>query len=597
MKACGLQASKMSEGKLFHSKHRVLRRKGREKSFLINLVFLTLVVYIFQNFRFQFPGRLNAQGEVGSSVQQGGRHLLWTSNQTTLNESKKTCNPPSIQEFPNDVFTDEQRSYGAVILHIIGAVYMFLALAFVCDDYFVASLDKICEHLDLTEDVAGATFMAAGSSAPELFTSVIGVFVAHGDIGSGTIIGSAVFNILVILSLVGVCAGQAVKLTRWPLFRDSISYTLAVAALIVVMYDGHIAWYESVCLLLMYIFYCLLMKFNKTILDFISKQSAEKEKRKPKRADEDGFLNIKSVPDYSQGTEEINLYNRRERRLTWREVGMMIMLTEKFTPASRFRAAGLIVKLRKEEFKGNSNEESNHERASCIIIESEAENNSDDDGDQREVGEVFASPRGSIFKVIYWYISLPIIALLHFTIPDCKTPRWERWFMMTFLVSVLWIAIFSYVMVWMVTIIGYTFGIPDVIMGITFLAAGTSIPDAIASLIVARQGQGDMAVSNSIGSNVFDILIGLAVPWLIKTTMYHPGSTVSVNSRGLVYSVMLLFASVVITVLSIHLNKWKLDRKVGFFLLIMYFIFITFSCLIEFNIFGFVNLPTCKVNR
>lgn len=39
-----------------------------------------------------------------------------------------------------------------------------------------------------------------------------------------------------------------------------------------------------------------------------------------------------------------------------------------------------------------------------------------------------------------------------------------------------------------VTIIGYTLGIPDVIMGITFLAAGTSVPDCIASLIVARQG-------------------------------------------------------------------------------------------------------------
>lgn len=39
-----------------------------------------------------------------------------------------------------------------------------------------------------------------------------------------------------------------------------------------------------------------------------------------------------------------------------------------------------------------------------------------------------------------------------------------------------------------VTIIGYTFGIPDVIMGITFLAAGTSVPDCMASLIVARQG-------------------------------------------------------------------------------------------------------------
>lgn len=36
--------------------------------------------------------------------------------------------------------------------------------------------------------------------------------------------------------------------------------------------------------------------------------------------------------------------------------------------------------------------------------------------------------------------------------------------------------------------IGYTLGIPDVIMGITFLAAGTSVPDCMASLIVARQG-------------------------------------------------------------------------------------------------------------
>lgn len=40
-----------------------------------------------------------------------------------------------------------------------------------------------------------------------------------------------------------------------------------------------------------------------------------------------------------------------------------------------------------------------------------------------------------------------------------------------------------------VTIVGYTLGIPDVIMGITFLAAGTSVPDCIASLIVARQGK------------------------------------------------------------------------------------------------------------
>ena len=46
-------------------------------------------------------------------------------------------------------------------------------------------------------------------------------------------------------------------------------------------------------------------------------------------------------------------------------------------------------------------------------------------------------------------------------------------------------------------------------MGLTFLAAGTSIPDLFTSVIVARKGFGDMAVSSSVGSNIFDVTVGL----------------------------------------------------------------------------------------
>ncbi|KAK7815794.1 hypothetical protein U0070_025254 [Myodes glareolus] len=93
-------------------------------------------------------------------------------------------------------------------IDVVPAMYMFYALAIVCDDFFVPSLEKICERLHLSEDVAGATFMAAGSSAPELFTSVIGVFITKGDVGVGTIVGSAVFNILCIIGVCGLFAGQ-----------------------------------------------------------------------------------------------------------------------------------------------------------------------------------------------------------------------------------------------------------------------------------------------------------------------------------------------------------------------------------------------------
>lgn len=48
-------------------------------------------------------------------------------------------------------------------------------------------------------------------------------------------------------------------------------------------------------------------------------------------------------------------------------------------------------------------------------------------------------------------------------------------------------------------------------MGLTILAAGTSIPDLITSVIVARKGLGDMAVSSSVGSNIFDITVGYVI--------------------------------------------------------------------------------------
>ena len=54
-------------------------------------------------------------------------------------------------------------------------------------------------------------------------------------------------------------------------------------------------------------------------------------------------------------------------------------------------------------------------------------------------------------------------------------------------------------------------------MAVTFIAAGTSIPDAYTSIVVVKEGMVDMGVSNIIGSNVFDLLIGLALPWFIKS--------------------------------------------------------------------------------
>lgn len=94
-------------------------------------------------------------------------------NKTSIGYFEK-CLPPNLNDFPTDMFTQSQRRFGAIIFHFIFAGYLLMAIMRVCDDYFMNSLEIIGQKLNLDQDVAGATFMAAGSSAPEVFISLIG---------------------------------------------------------------------------------------------------------------------------------------------------------------------------------------------------------------------------------------------------------------------------------------------------------------------------------------------------------------------------------------------------------------------------------------
>ncbi|KAI9543917.1 hypothetical protein NQZ68_004965 [Dissostichus eleginoides] len=527
------------------------------------------------------------------NLEHWGRRLMASvpDNET----EQKNCSAPAVHEFPSDLFTTDERRKGAIALHILAALYMFLALAIVCDEYFVTALEKICEKLDLSEDVAGATFMAAGSSAPELFASVIGVFITHGDVGVGTIVGSAVFNILCIIGVCGIFAGQVVILTWWAVFRDSTYYILSVLALIAFIYDEKIVWWESLILVLMYMGYILVMKFNSSMQRFFTGAKSKKNVANGNAAASSEMEDVKPTKEYSRGSVVMvdEIMHDSPSKFRFPEAGLRIMVTSHFGPKTRLRMASRLIITERQKLV----QAANGVETQVIDGKVEIENgNVPEDKPTEEPENItispFHIPRG-IGSKLKWLISWPLLLMLFVTIPNCAKPRWEKFFMLSFFLSTVWIAIFSYFMVWMVTIIGYTLGIPDVIMGITFLAAGTSVPDCIASLIVARQGLGDMAVSNTIGSNVFDILVGLGAPWAIQTICVRYGSEVMINSKGLVYSVVLLLGSVALTVLGIHVNKWRLDTKLGIYVLVLYAIFLCFSVMIEYNVFTFVNLPMC----
>lgn len=105
-----------------------------------------------------------------------------------------------------------------------------------------------------------------------------------------------------------------------------------------------------------------------------------------------------------------------------------------------------------------------------------------------------------------------------------------------------------------------------------------------------------MGISNSIGSNIFDVLLCLGLPWLVKSVFLpqFPGDySVKINSEGLIYSSVSLLSTLLLLYGAFIYNKFKLDHKVGIYCIIMYAIFLILASLIELNVFFTVNLPTC----
>uniref|UniRef100_A0A9J8D0J0 Sodium/calcium exchanger membrane region domain-containing protein n=1 Tax=Cyprinus carpio carpio TaxID=630221 RepID=A0A9J8D0J0_CYPCA len=500
--------------------------------------------------------------------------------------------------YPTDLFSLEDRRHGAVVLHMFGMIYMFIALAIVCDEFFVPALTVITEKLKISDDVAGATFMAAGGSAPELFTSVIGVFISHSNVGIGTIVGSAVFNILFVIGMCAVFSKEILNLTWWPLFRDVFFYIVGLIMLIIFFLDNYIMYWESISLLLAYAAYVLFMKFNGNVETLVKgiinrNQVVEVEaqpKLSPSGVEDDSKLSAK--PRLQRGGSSASLHNSLMRNSIFHlMIHTLDPLSEEFADSGKFREkASILHKIAKKKCQvedSNGVAEKNLPNSSNVEVDVTPPMNgtAGQDGDTGEEDDEedqplsLSWPESKRKRFTYLFI-LPIVLPLWITLPDVRKASFKKFFPITFLGSICWIAGFSYLMVWWAHQVGETIGITEEIMGLTILAAGTSIPDLITSVIVARRGLGDMAVSSSVGSNIFDITVGLPLPWLLYSII-NSMRPVQVSSNGLFCAIVLLFLMLLFVIISIAACKWKMSKLLGFIMFLLYMVFLVVSVLLE----------------
>ncbi|VAX05481.1 Inner membrane protein YrbG, predicted calcium/sodium:proton antiporter [hydrothermal vent metagenome] len=104
-------------------------------------------------------------------------------------------------------------------------------------------------------------------------------------------------------------------------------------------------------------------------------------------------------------------------------------------------------------------------------------------------------------------------------IPDTMSTRMA---LLWLLVGLALLLFSSRILVWGAVNIAQSFGISDLIIGLTIIALGTSLPELAASIVSALKNEHDIAIGNVIGSNMYNLLAVLAIPGIIAPGIFSP---------------------------------------------------------------------------
>eukprot|EP00486_Rosalina_sp_Unknown_P002877 CAMPEP_0201564250 /NCGR_PEP_ID=MMETSP0190_2-20130828/2333_1 /ASSEMBLY_ACC=CAM_ASM_000263 /TAXON_ID=37353 /ORGANISM="Rosalina sp." /LENGTH=340 /DNA_ID=CAMNT_0047980139 /DNA_START=229 /DNA_END=1247 /DNA_ORIENTATION=- len=150
-----------------------------------------------------------------------------------------------------------------LLIWIPFVIYLMVGQFVICEEYFVPVLAQLGDRWNMAEDVQGATLLAVGSSSPELFTALLGVILYPDDNpGPGTNVGSAVFNMCIIVGLSAIFAPRTAKLAIVPFLRDSIAYMIGLVELYLfyaVISPGSMEIWESILLCLWWVVYVFMV--------------------------------------------------------------------------------------------------------------------------------------------------------------------------------------------------------------------------------------------------------------------------------------------------------------------------------------------------
>jgi len=189
-------------------------------------------------------------------------------------------------------------------------------------------------------------------------------------------------------------------------------------------------------------------------------------------------------------------------------------------------------------------------------------------------------------EVVDWF-RFPVKFLLRVTIPNVREDRWKKCMPLCFMMSMAWLALFSFCVVEVCDIIAYEFDISVTILGFTVAAIGTSFPNVISCIAVSRQGKTGMAIANALGANIQNVFVALALPWFVKALAV---GSFAVSDGDLTASILAMVVTLVMLVMVVLIAGCKMPKWAGVIFLVMYVAYLILQFGEEF---GCASWPVC----
>ena len=410
------------------------------------------------------------------------------------------------------------------------SLVLFYMMAVVSDSFLAPALVAVCKEHRIPKDVAGATMLAAGASLPELVSNVVSIYVTKTDIGVGTIVGSEIFNHAAILS--AVCASsKRSSLDPITCTRDIVGYVGALLLLLVAVSDIKnvnndddgsstvvaIRPVTTVPLVLWYGFYTYLCtSAGRQKLTTLMSPFYQVDTSRTTSHDVGPHADLRETPllqdDDFDGPYESSV-DETEESETQDDLSQMEedeSLKSPWSPQRFFASWRPQNRQRSKRPTNDPEETTTEEETSCL-------------------------------KVVMTLLTAPARAPLWATLPEPQQrPH------LAVAISLLWLCLQSFAMVVLLEAAADALHISTAVVGLTVGAVGTSFPNLVSAAAAAQKGSADMAVSASLGANVFNLSCALGLSWILYPIIHptHPILTSMHDSNLTVLTLGLLFTAI-----------------------------------------------------